>query len=454
MASTRSPMHARRRSLGAAGLMTAVALLLSGCIFEAAPDASSTPAIAPDLTPATPVAGSAAACVPNPEDVVAAEDTQSTRRMSVERAADYDAAAAAVFAQVEADAPAVIVAVRGPDGTWTKAYGVADLVSGAPASVDMYQRIGSVTKTFVGTALLQLVDQGRLSLDDPIDHYVPKVPNGSRITLRQLVTMTSGLPDYQDEPTFLGEWLADPAASFTSDQLLAAAWALPTKFPPGTGMFYSNTNYVLLGLAIEQVTGKSLAEVIETQILDPLHMDSTTLPTTAAFPSPHLNGYSTLPNALTGTTPGNRWVDATDWNPQLFGAAGAMTSQVGDMLTWGRALGTGQGLVETSTQVQRLESFATSNLGPVDFYGEGLVCKDGWLGHAGAFMGYNTNLVYHPDIDTTIVVEATGEDSSSTPPRVVVTQEMTSALADIAGKPYTPFVVPPALQVQGPVPEL
>jgi D-alanyl-D-alanine carboxypeptidase len=452
MARTRSPVHARRR-WALLGLGVAAVLAVSGCTIGA-PAASAPPSPNATEKTAKPVAGSAAACTPNAEGVVAAKDTQSTKPMSDEDAAAYDAAAASVFEQVKADAPAVIVGVRSPQGTWTKAYGVADLVTGAAASVDMYQRIGSVTKTFVGTALLQLTDQGRLSLDDPIDHYVPKVPNGSRITLRQLVSMTSGLPDYQDNSTFLGEWLADPAASWTEDERLAAAWALPTKFPPGSDMFYSNTNYVLLGMAIEQVTGKPLAEVIEAQILDPLELDSTTVPTAAEFPSPHLNGYSTLPNALTGATPGNRWVDATDWNPQLFGAAGAMTSQVGDLLTWGRVLGTGQGLLEASTQVQRLQSFGTSNLGPADFYGDGLTCKDGWLGHAGTFMGYNTNLVYHPDIDTTIVIEATGEDASSTPPRLVVTQALTSALADIAGQPYTAIVVPPALQVQAPVPEL
>ncbi|WP_022886978.1 serine hydrolase domain-containing protein [Glaciibacter superstes] len=432
------------------GLAVAAVLTASGCT-TGLPEASAPPS---PVSASQPVAGSAAACVPNAQEVVAAKNTQSTKPMSAEQAAAYDKAAAAVFAQVQADAPAVIVGVRSPQGTWTKAYGVADLASGAAASVDMYQRIASVTKTFVATAVLQLAEQGNLSLDDPIDDYVPKVPNGSRITLRELFSMTSGLADYQDEPTLQAEWLADPEASWTTDQLLDAAWELPTKFPPGSDMFYSNTNYILLGLAIEQVTGKTLAEVIETQLLDPLHLSSTTLPTSSAYPTPHLNGYSTLPNALTGTAPVNKWADTTEWNPQLFGAAGAMTSTVDDLLTWGRVLGTGQGVLSASTQVQRLESFGTSNISADDFYGDGLTCKDGWLGHAGTFMGYNTNLVYHPGIDTTIVVEATGNDGSSTPPRLAVTQELTSALGAVAGEPPTPIVVSAEFQVQAPVPEL
>ncbi|MEO6828106.1 MAG: serine hydrolase domain-containing protein [Microbacteriaceae bacterium] len=400
-----------------------------------------------------PVAGSAAACVPNPKKVVMAKNTQSTKPVSAERAAAYDRAAAAVFAQVQADAPAVIVGVRGPHGTWTKAYGVADLVTGTPAGVEMYQRIGSVTKTFLATVLLQLAGQGKLLLDAPVDDYVPNVPNGSHITLRELVTMTSGLPDYQDDPNFYHEWLADPAMSWSTDQRLSAAWTLPTKFAPGSSMFYSNTNYTLLGLVIERVTGKTLPEMIKAGVLDPLHLSSTTLPSTAAFPSPHLNGYSTLPLLLSGQTP-DKWVDTTDWNPDSFGAAGGMTSKASDLLVWGRALATGQGVLPASAQVQRLEAFGTSNLGPGDFYGSGLQCKDGWIGHAGTYMGYNTNLVYHPDIDTTVVVEATGGDASSTPPRLVVTQALTSALGSVAGKPYTPTAVPAALQVQVPVPKL
>jgi len=453
-ASVRNPARTRRRVASARpgrwpGLSVALAttLAVSGCTAEAQPPP-------PPKSTTAPVAGSAAACVTDPQHVAASEDTQSTDSMPQERAAGFATAVDAVFAQVQADAPAVVVGVRSPEGTWTKAYGVADLVTGAAAEVDMHHRIGSVTKTFVSTALLQLVDRGELSLDDPIDDYVPNVPNGTRITLGELVGMTSGLPDYQDEPGFFPTWLADPESASTTDELLAAAWTLPPLFPPGSDMFYSNTNFVLVGLAIEQVTGDPLDEVIADQILDPLNLDSTTLPTTTAYPAPRLNGYSTLPNALIGATPSNRWVDVTDWNPARYGAAGAMTSRMDDLLTWGRVVATGQGVLSASTQVQRLESFGSSSLGPGDFYGYGLMCKDGWLGHAGTYMGYNTNLVYHPDIDTTIVVEATGGDASSTPPRLVVIQALTSALAEIAGQAYTPGLVPPALQFQELVPEL
>jgi len=437
----------RRRALFALG--AAFALAITGCT-------GNTPAASPGVThsPADPVTGSAAACVPNPQAVVTEKNTQSTRAMPTALADEYDAAAVAVFNQVKVFAPAVIVGVRSPKGTWTKAYGAADLATGAPATPDMHQRIASITKTFVGTVVLQLADQGKLSLDDPIDDYVPNVPNGSHITLRELITMTSGLPNYSDNPKWGADFLSDTAAGWTPDRLLADAWAMPTSFAPGSNMEYSNTNFILLGLVIEQVTGQSVGDEIQTRILDPLRLTATTYPTDAAFPSPHLNGYTLPLTVYSGADPTSTWVNATDWNPSSTGAAGAMTSRVDDLLTWGRALGTGQGLLPASAQVQRLESFATSTLGAGEFYGEALMCKDGWIGHNGNMPGYNSMVRYNPQTDTTIVVEATGLDGTGTPPRVFVIEEYAAALAATAGHPFSPNLVAPDQQVEGLVPHL
>jgi len=444
-------MAARAGARGARGraivLGVMIAGVAAGCTVPAptpaASDSSSSASIAP-------VDGSAAACAPNIEEIVARDDTQSTDAVSEELADRYDAAAAAVFEQVRDFAPAAVVAVRGPDGTWAKAYGSADLASEVPATTDMHQRVASVTKTFVGTALLQMADEGMVSLDDAIDDYVPNVPNGSHITLRELITMTSGLPNYSDDPAWWDAFVSDPTAAWAPQDLLAHAWAMPTSFAPGSDMEYSNTNFVLLGLVIEHVTGMPLADALQTRILDPLQLDATTYPSDATMPTPHLNGY-TLDSA---PPPGTTWVDATGWNPSAAGASGAMVSRADDLLTWGRVLATGQGVLSASAQQERLAALGTTNLGLGRFYGQAIMCADQWIGHDGNISGYNTMLRYNSDTDTTIVVEATGLDATGTPPRVYVIEEYFAALATIAGHPFTPKVIPPEFQFQVPIPEL
>ncbi|WP_308465259.1 serine hydrolase domain-containing protein [Rathayibacter soli] len=429
------------------GLGAAMVLAVSGCTAGASAEAP-TPARTSSVTP---VAGSAAACVPDPKQAATQKDTQSTKPMPAAVVGRYDAAVTAEFAKVKESAPSVIVGVRSPKGTWEKAYGLADIATKTPSSTSMYHRIGSVTKTFVATAVLQLAEQGKLSLDDPVDDYVAGVPNGSHITLRELVTMTSGLGSYSADPQFASEVLSQPERQWTPQELLDQAYSMPTSFPPGTNMQYSNTNYVLLGQVIEYVTGKSWEDVVKEQILKPLHLTSTVLPTGNIMPSPHTTGYTHMTNEIVGATPTNAWTDATDFTPSATGAAGAMISRLGDLLTWGHALATGQGVLPASAQVQRLSSFATmSGIGGTVFYGDGLMCKDGWIGHSGNIAGYNTVLLCNPSTQTTLAIEATGDTETATPPRVYIEDELTSILAKIAGHPYLATVMPPdAAQVPG-----
>ena len=134
-----------------------------------------------------------------------------------------DAAARASFR--DAAAPGVIVGVRTPQGTWTEAYGIADPATQAPMQVGMHTRIGSVTKTFTGTVIMQLAQQGKLSLDDVIDKYVPGVPNGDRITLRMLADMTSGVASYTRSPKFTDVFFSRPETVFDPDELIAIGLA-------------------------------------------------------------------------------------------------------------------------------------------------------------------------------------------------------------------------------------
>src|SRR5829696_9826066 len=122
--------------------------------------------------------------------------------------ADLDAALKKSFE--ESDAPGVVAAVQTPDYTWVQARGVADRASGKPMTPEMHHRIGSVTKTFTATLLLKAADKGLLSLDDPIDKYVKGVPNGDKITLRQMSDMTSGIASYTESDQWVKEWSSDP----------------------------------------------------------------------------------------------------------------------------------------------------------------------------------------------------------------------------------------------------
>ena len=119
-----------------------------------------------------------------------------------------------------------------------------------------------------------------------------------------------------------------------------------------------------------------------------------------------------------------------------------MVSRVWDLLTWGRVLATGQGVLPTSAQLQRLSSFGSLNVADaVEFYGDGFVCRNGWIGHGGSIMGYNTALQYAPSIQTTIVVEATRDGATTAPPLVANSDALASALAAVAGRPYPAMIV-------------
>ena len=173
-------------------------------------------------------------------------------------------------------------------------------------------------------------------------------------------------------------------------------------FDPGTEFQYSNTNTVLLGLVLEQVSGKSIGDLYREWIIEPLGLQQTSFPNTdPAFPDPHPQGYTL--QGQDGGEPRN----ATDWNPSWGWTAGGMISTVDDLLVYGRALGTGEGLLPPGQQAERLNSFmgGPSPLSTDKDYGIGLVNDHGWLGHTGELPGFNTAVYYHPELDATVVVE-------------------------------------------------
>ncbi|MFJ3923276.1 serine hydrolase domain-containing protein [Streptomyces sp. NPDC090022] len=295
----------------------------------------------------------------------------------------------------EANVPGVTVGIWIPGkGTYVRSFGVADKATGQPMTDNLNIRIGSETKTFTVTALLELVDQHKVGLDDPIGKYVSGVPNGDEITLRQLAGMRSGLFNYSMDEGFFKALTSDPRRPFTPQELLGYSFKHPVLFAPGEKFNYSNTNLILLGLVIEKVTGRPLHEVIGKDVVQRAGLSHTLFPTGAEFPEPHAQGY-------TNQTATGKVENSTDWNPSWGWAAGAMISDLEDLRSWARTLATGT-LLTPQTQAERLKTPPTGIAGAG--YGLGIFNVQGWIGHNGSLPGYETLTLYYPSARATLVV--------------------------------------------------
>ena len=215
------------------------------------------------------------------------EQADTTTAGGGEQASEVALDAALEQSFEESDAPGVVAAVQTPQYTWVRALGVADRTSEEPMTPDVHHRIGSVNKTFTISLLLQAADEGLLSLDDTIDRYVEGVPNGDEITLRQMANMTSGIADYTSNERFGEDLGSDPQRIWRPGELVRFGIADSPAFDPGTEFQYSNTNTVLLGLVLEQVSGEPIGELYRERIIEPLGLQGTSFPdqADASFPS-------------------------------------------------------------------------------------------------------------------------------------------------------------------------
>jgi D-alanyl-D-alanine carboxypeptidase len=232
----------------------------------------------------------------------------------------------------------VLAEVRDEDGIWRGASGTAELGTTRAVPSSGQFRIGSITKTFLSTVVLQLADEKRLRLDDKVETLLPGVvPNGDHITVRQLLNHTSGLFDYVRTLTLppAPEFLENRWRTWTATEQIERALARPPAFePPGSQYGYSNTNYLLLGQIVEKVTGRPYAKEIERRIIRPLDLDGTELPgTSRRIPRPHPHGYIPVKRGDT-----MQLVDFTEMNPSLFGAGGEMISTAKDLNRYFAAL--------------------------------------------------------------------------------------------------------------------
>ncbi|MET9467216.1 serine hydrolase domain-containing protein [Streptomyces sp. NPDC006544] len=294
----------------------------------------------------------------------------------------------------EAKVPGVQVALSAPGkGAYVRAFGVADKATGRPMTDHLFMRIGSETKTFTVTALLELVDEGKVGLDDPIGTYVPGVPNGDRITLRELAGMRSGLFNYSADEDFFKALTSDPQREFTPQELLGYSFKHPVLFAPNAQFNYCNTNLILLGLVVEKVSGQRLADFITKEVVGPAGLKHTLFPVGAEFPKPHAQGY-------TNQTASGKTEDSAGWNPSWGWAAGAMISDLTDLRKWAKVVATGE-LLTPATQAERLK---VSPALPGTGYGLGIFKVNGWIGHNGSLPGYQSLTLYDPRTQATLVV--------------------------------------------------
>ncbi len=232
---------------------------------------------------------------------------------------------------VAAGTVGALAEVRDGHRIWRSTSGVAELGKTRAVPVRGQVRVGSITKTFVATVVLQLIDEGELRLDNPVEKWLPGVvPNGQNITVKQLLNHTSGLYDYLYTLTMPPnpEFLENRTRTWTATEQIQRALVHPPTFePPGSAFSYSNTNYLLLGQIIKKVTGHSYGQEIERRIIKPLHLTGTEVPgTSPRIRKPHPHGY--VPIEQNGKVD---LVDFTEMNPSLMGAGGEMISTTSDL---------------------------------------------------------------------------------------------------------------------------
>jgi D-alanyl-D-alanine carboxypeptidase len=313
--------------------------------------------------------------------------------------------------------PGVLAGIWSPKGTFVSATGVADLKTGRRLTTHMQFKIASQAKAFTGNLVLQLVGEGKVSLDDHISKWVAGVPNGEQITIRQLLNMTSGLrTGFLADPA-LQDWLV---TGCTEADVLAAGASQPPVAPPGTTWSYSNYGYDLLGRVVELTTGQDVSTAIQQRIAGPLGLHRTLLPATGnGLSVPFTHGYG----GVRPTKAPSVSDDATALRQSCTGASGGMVSTLSDLRRWSRALGTGALLDPAvwSEATQGLFSFAFSDdyNGPGRWLqGLGFVESGGFIGKEGSLPGYESITMYSPSRHTTIVVASTKQGNAITPTRM------------------------------------
>nr|WP_314140865.1 serine hydrolase domain-containing protein [uncultured Rhodococcus sp.] len=301
---------------------------------------------------------------------------------------ETDDVQAALDAMVDAGSVAAVAQVRDGENSWSGAAGLVERDGTEAASADDPVRIASVTKAMVAAVVLQLVDEGKLQLDQPVEELLPGLLP-KPVTIRQLLDHTSGIPNYLAGFDSAEQIAARANDAVTDDELISQALGMPWTTDPGQEFSYSNTNYVLLGRIIAELDGKTIAQSLQDRIFDPLEMSDTTYPTDAAIVDDALHGYVVENGAYT---------DVTDFDASIWSSSAAVVSTVGDMNLFFRALFDGTLFAQNLIDEMQVVTPSTYGLGLLL---GGDACNPGSgelvFGNRGNGFGYRTFAFSSPD---------------------------------------------------------
>jgi CubicO group peptidase (beta-lactamase class C family) len=299
------------------------------------------------------------------------------------------------------DAKGVVLRVDfGNDTIVNKGLGESQF--GSPVTPDMKWRPGSMAIPMLTTYVLQLQEQGKLSLDDTLSKWFPEYPNADKVTLRMLSSVTSGYPDFiQENPPFQAAQLAEPFRQWTDDELLQYAFALPVVCDPAACFHYAHTNFILLGNVVEKVTGKTVTEIVQKNFLDKLKLTETKITKDPFIPEPALHAY---------TSERGVYEESTGWSPSWgLGDGLIMTSTAKDMTTLIKAVGSGK-LLSKESSAEQTKDYSKGLEGAPTQIGYGLgvaVAGTDWVLQNPVFNGYAGIAAYEPSQQMSIVIDNT-----------------------------------------------
>jgi D-alanyl-D-alanine carboxypeptidase len=294
--------------------------------------------------------------------------------------------------------PGAAAAVNLAGCKWRGASGSANKQAMVPMQPDDLFRVGSITKTFISTLALMLRGEGKLALDSAVSGYVKGVPDGDRITVRQLLNHTSGLFDFTESEEFWQTSESDPGHAWTPAQLIGIAAAKPPYFEPGHGFHYSNTNYIVAGLLVEAVSGEHIGDLLRDRILEPAHLAHTYLDGSQPVLPGLIHGYGQQSGGLADTT----WA----FDPSLAWTAGALVSTTDDLTSfYAQLLG---GALLGPNELKEMTTWVTTPPGQTGAYGLGLRRRASALGtsygHDGSIWGFVSASYYVTERNAAVTV--------------------------------------------------
>ncbi len=315
---------------------------------------------------------------------------------------------------------AVIVKVTQDDKVITsQAFG--ESMSGVPATTAMHFRNGAVAFAYLGTLLMEFVDEHKVTLDDTIDRWMPTLPEANKVTLKMLANQTSGFPDFETDPAWLAAWSADPFHIWTFGERVKYAFARPVQFAPGTKWSYAHTNFMILGEILSKIGKKPLDTLLREKVLGPMGLKNTTASQTSEIPSPVLHAFdSERRGTLKIPSDIGFYEESSFWNSQWGTPIGANeTTNIDDMVTTAVKVGTGALLSKSSYEAMTAPNLLgfgrkQDNCAPSCFtqvngynYGIGIVRSGSWLLQNPLLDGYSATEAYLSSRKIAIAVAVT-----------------------------------------------